>query len=63
MTGKVKVSFLVVVWSIVAIQMFINYQQEEERAVTAFSVMDDSISEERIRGYAYYDTVELSYEN
>ena len=41
MTKKAKISFLIVVWSIVAIQMYVNYEQRirlREEAVTAFSV-------------------------
>ena len=59
MTKKVKVSFMIVVWSIVAIQMFVNYRQSTGETVTAFSVVDDSISEDIIKGYGYFETMEL----
>lgn len=59
MTGKVKVSFMIVIWSIVAIQMYVNYRQAEERTVTAFSVVDDSVSSETIKGYGYFETMKL----
>ncbi len=59
MTKKVKVSFMIVVWSIVAIQIFINYRQNMNQTVTAFSVVDDSVSEEIIKGYGYFETMQL----
>lgn len=60
MTKKVKISFLVVVWSIVAIQMYVNYHQGEEQTITAFSVVEDKSFEETIKGYGYFETVELN---
>lgn len=60
MTGKVKISFLVLVWSIVAIQMYVNYRQNGSETVTAFSVVEDSISDETIKGCGYFEKVELS---
>lgn len=63
MTRKVKISFLILVWSIVAVQIFINYQQshqKQEEAVTAFSVVENDVIEERIAGYGYLGRMELS---
>lgn len=63
MTRKAKISFLIVVWSIVAIQIYVNYQQTLEnttQAVTAFSVVEDSIMEETVKGYGYFGTMEIS---
>ena len=65
MTRKAKISFLILVWSIVAIQIFINYQQSsknEEKAVTAFSVVENNVIEEMIAGYGYFGRMELSDE-
>ena len=59
MAKKVKISFMIVVWSIVAIQMYVNYRQDVERTVTAFSVVDDNASEEIIKGYGYFETMKL----
>lgn len=59
MTKKVKISFMIVVWSIVAIQMYVNYRQGVDSTVTAFSVVDDSIMDETIKGYGYFETMEL----
>lgn len=63
MTKKVKISLLTLVWSIVAVQMFVNYKEQmkySERAVTAFSVVDENITGETIQGYAYFGKMELS---
>lgn len=63
MTRKAKISFLIVVWSIVAIQIYVNYQEkikEPSGAVTAFSVVEDSTMEETIRGYGCFGTMEIS---
>lgn len=60
MTNKVKVSFLILVWSIVAIQMYVNYRQDVNDTVTAFSVVDDSVSEEIIKGYGFFENTSLS---
>ena len=54
MTKKVKISFMIVVWSIVAIQMYVNYRQGADSTVTAFSVVDDSIRSETVKGYGYF---------
>lgn len=65
MTRKVKISFLILVWSIVAIQIFVNYQQssqKQEQAVTAFSVVENDVIEEIITGYGYFGRMELSNE-
>ncbi|MBQ9982961.1 MAG: YwmB family TATA-box binding protein [Lachnospiraceae bacterium] len=65
MTKKVKVSFLILVWSIVIVQSFVNTQDEtarKEKAVAAFSVIDETVIGEVIRGYGYFGTVELSDE-
>ena len=59
MNGKIKISFMIVIWSIVALQMYINYKQDEKRAIGAFSVVDDNVSEETIKGYGYFETMEL----
>ncbi len=59
MTGKVKISFMIVVWSIVAIQMYVNYRQEASRALTAFSVVKDESLTETIKGYGYFETMKL----
>lgn len=63
MTKKVKISFLIVVWSIVAIQMFVNYQEkikQENQAVTAFSVISDIKFFEKISGYGYFGTMDIT---
>lgn len=63
MTRKAKISFLILVWSIVAIQIFINYQQsskKEEETVTAFSVVENNVIEEMVAGYGYLGKMELS---
>ncbi|MDE6433070.1 MAG: YwmB family TATA-box binding protein [Lachnospiraceae bacterium] len=63
MTRKVKISFLILVWSIVALQIFVNYQQsrqKQEQAVTAFSVVENDVVEEMITGYGYFGRMELS---
>ncbi|MDE5777500.1 MAG: YwmB family TATA-box binding protein [Lachnospiraceae bacterium] len=64
-TKKVKISFLIVVWSIVAIQMFVNYQEKmkhDNQAVTAFSVIEDVAFSERISGYGYFGTMDITDE-
>ncbi len=62
MTKKVKISFLILVWSIVAVQMYVNYQDREKQslAVTAFSVVDENITGETIRGYGFFGTLDIS---
>lgn len=63
MTSKAKISFLIVVWSIVAIQIYVNYQEkmrDQTGAVTAFSVVEDTTIEETISGYGYFGTMEIS---
>ncbi len=59
MSGKIKISFMIVIWSIVTLQMYINYRQNERRTVSAFSVVDDNVTEETVRGYGYFETMEL----
>lgn len=66
MTGKAKISFLILVWSIVAIQIFVNDRQRErlEKGVaTAFSVTEDSVLRETIRGYGKFGDVDLTTAN
>lgn len=62
MTKKVKISFLILVWSIVAVQMFVNDKDQEksEEVVTAFSVMDEVVTGETIKGYGYFGTMDIS---
>ena len=60
MTKKVKISFLVLVWSIVAIQMYVNYNQRINDTVTAFSVVDEDTSQEVIKGYGFLEKSSLS---
>ena len=62
MTRKVKLSFLIVVWSIVAIQIYVNYQEKmknQSGAVTAFSVVEDESMEEIVSGYGYFGIMEI----
>jgi hypothetical protein len=62
-TKKAKISFLVVVWAIVAIQIFVNYQQKKNQsqsAVTAFSVVNNQVIEEMVEGYGYFGTLDLT---
>ena len=62
MTGKVKVSFLIVVWSIVAIHIYVNYQEKmknQSGVVTAFSVVENESIEEVISGYGYFGIMEI----
>lgn len=62
MTGKVKLSFLIVVWSIVAIQIYINYQEKVKKqldTITAFSVVENESMEEVVNGYGYFGTMEI----
>lgn len=64
-TKKVKISFLILVWSIVAVQMFVNYRDatgDSKRAVTAFSVVDENVTGETIRGYGYFGKLDISDE-
>lgn len=65
MTKKAKISFLILVWSIVAIQIYVNYQEHEKnitQAVTAFSVVNDNVTEQRIKGYGNFGSMEISSE-
>lgn len=64
-TRKAKISFLILVWSIVAIQIYVNYQEHEKnatQAVTAFSVVDDDVTEQWIKGYGNFGSMEISSE-
>lgn len=64
-TRKAKISFLILVWSIVAIQIYVNYQEQERQsavAVTAFSVVEDSITQEWIKGYGHFGNMDISEE-
>lgn len=62
MTGKVKISFLVLVWGIVAIQIYVNYTEQERRTamVTAFSVAEEAKTQKVIEGYGYFGQMALS---
>lgn len=63
MTKKVKISFLILVWSIVVVQSFVNAQSDtrkSEEAVAAFSVIDETVIGEVICGYGYFGNMELS---
>ena len=66
MTRKAKISFLIVVWSIVAVQMYVNYRQHmrlEQDTVTAFSVAQEESTKEMIQGYGKFTDMELSVSN
>lgn len=63
MTKKVKISFLILVWSIVAVQIFVNYQQKAQKhkeVKTAFAEVESQIIDETISGYGYLGKLELS---
>lgn len=63
MTRKVKISFLILVWSIVAVQIFVNYQQKAQRheeVKTAFAEADSQMIDEMISGYGYLGRLDLS---
>ena len=63
MTKKVKISFLILVWSIVAVQIYVNNwdrKKQKEQMVTAFSVVNENITGETIQGYGYLGQMELS---
>lgn len=68
MTKKVKISFLILVWSIVAVQIYVNHQDKERQhkleqeslAVTAFSVMDQQSDGNVITGQGYFGKMEIS---
>lgn len=69
-TKKVKISFLILVWSIVAIQIYVNYQdrdklrklEKREQAVTAFAVTEDIPESSMIIGQGYFGDMEISDE-
>ena len=61
MTKKMKISLLILVWSIVAVQIYVNdWEYKKNETVTAFSVVDDDVRQEWIQGYGYFGTMELS---
>lgn len=63
MTKKVKVSILVLVWSIVAIQIYVNdweKQRQTANIVTAFSAAGEEQTVMRISGYGYLGVVDLT---
>lgn len=68
MTKKVKISFLILVWSIVAVQMYINYKesikkdkmQRASQVVTAFSISDSTSAGNAITGQGYFGSMEIS---
>lgn len=68
MTKKVKISFLILVWSIVVIQMYVNYQdrnrlqriEQSSRAVTAFSATEEESEGNMIIGQGYFGDMEIS---
>lgn len=63
MTKKVKISFLILVWSIVAVQIFVNYQQKaqkQQEVKTAFAEVESQIIDETISGYGYLGRLDLS---
>lgn len=63
MTRKAKISFLIVVWSIVAVQMYVNYRQHiqlQQSTVTAFSVVKNEVTKETVQGYGKFGDMELS---
>lgn len=65
MTKKVKISFMILVWSIVAIQIYVNYQEKmknRSELVTAFSVSENEVADETVNGYGYFGAMELSEE-
>ena len=63
MTRKAKISFLILVWSIVAVQIYVNNwdrEKQKEQVVTAFSVVNESVTGETIEGYGYLGKMDLS---
>ena len=65
MSNKEKISLLLLIWSIVAIQTFINQHQAELlprglKAITAISVTGDREPEMLISGYGLFGTMELT---
>lgn len=61
MSRKVKISFLILIWGLVAIQSFINWNgANKERIVDAFSPLEDRGGENCVKGYAYLGTDSLS---
>lgn len=65
MTKKVKISLLMLVWSIVAVQMYVNYCDSKaysEQVVTAFSVVNENVTSETINGYGFFGSMDLTKE-
>ena len=65
MTRKVKISFLILVWSIVAVQIYVNSQidtKREQDVVTAFSVMNQELVGQNVKGYGHFGTMNISQE-
>lgn len=68
MTKKVKISFLILVWSIVVLQMYVNYQERmkkddmvhTDQVVTAFAASDKNIAESAITGQGYFGDMEIT---
>ena len=75
MTRKVKISFLILVWGIVAIQLYINHMDQSalrknaifpsanhnnrENVITAFSMNSNEIYEENLKGFGYFGKMEM----
>lgn len=78
MSRKVKISFLVLIWGIVAIQTYINFldgdtlrkkavlsmegYEKSKEAIPAFSVMEDTSCEKQVNGFGFYKTIQLTEE-
>ncbi len=41
MNRKIKISLMILIWSIVAIQMFVNYREDERHTTSTFFVIED----------------------
>ena len=62
MTRRIKISFLVLVWGIVLIQIFVNRQEKsrrQEQTVTAFSAVEEQTEQITIHGFGYFGTMEI----
>ena len=78
MTKKVKISFLILVWGIVAIQLCINRMDQlslrqnavfpsanndkKENVITAFSIQSQDTPAESLKGFGYLGTMEVKEE-
>lgn len=63
MTKKVKISFLILVWSIVTVQMYVNHMEmkkEKQQVVTAFSVVEEDSVQDVIWGTGYLGKMQLT---